>query len=290
MTAQLLSTTITEGGRLATVLAQLSKLGDVPRFGSRCTRDRCGLGSCRDDVKVRHGGRVYYRLNQNLPVSPKPETAAAIGRERALLAEEMAARLLVANEECGQLQALLCSRETMSRSEVKRSERLHRDLLQSSRAQSFRAIVAPNREKAKTSTEPSAAVPHTGSRPLVSSLQGGPKAKNKRVVVTDRVQQYDLEKPTDECRLSHLNWREIAKYATIKHMVVVGLRQRFGHDGADPDAWVGVAEDYSWLDDFYCDVKDSYQRQHDEECVAWETLMLAEMAQRPASNYSPSQH
>lgn len=114
-----------------------------------------------------------------------------------------------------------------------------------------------------------------GAGPVVdASAPPAPSALVRRAVVSDvvAVQAGPVVAETDG-ELASAAWRGIAQYAAVRHMVMVGLKARFGGDASDADAWIAHCEGYHWLDEMYCNVKDVYQLVHNEESAAFATLI-----------------
>ncbi len=68
------------------------------------------------------------------------------------------------------------------------------------------------------------------------------------------------------------NWKRIADYTHIKGMIVASLRDKYGRDSTYDEGWTAYMEHYQFIDEIYCDVKDTYQKIFIEETIAWTSL------------------
>jgi hypothetical protein len=88
--------------------------------------------------------------------------------------------------------------------------------------------------------------------------------------------QAGAELPETDGELASAQWRSISMYAPVRHMVMSSLKSRFGADASDPLAWMDTVESYAWLDDIFCQVKDTYQLLHNEEVAEWSEILEQE--------------
>lgn len=120
-----------------------------------------------------------------------------------------------------------------------------------------------------------------GEAPLSESPSALDSRRARRVAVTDEVAVHagEVLDETDG-ELASAQWRCISLYAPVRHMVMTSLKARYGADASDPHAWMATVEQFAWLDDLFCAVKDAYQLLHNEEAAAWSEILMAERQHR----------
>lgn len=108
----------------------------------------------------------------------------------------------------------------------------------------------------------------TASMDSISTRSGS------RVHVSDRVSvQEGPELVETDGEMASRQWRAISTYAPVRHMVMTSLKSRYGADASDEAGWMSTVEDFDWLDDVFCDVKDAYQALHDDEFAEWAAIL-----------------
>jgi len=108
----------------------------------------------------------------------------------------------------------------------------------------------------------------------VDFCEATPPRRRRRVVVTDEIGvQAGPELVETDGELASAAWRCISFYAPVRQMVMQSLKARYGADAADNDAWMSSVEEFAWLDDIFCTVKDAYQHVHNEEASAFAAIM-----------------
>lgn len=194
---------------------------------------------------------------------------------QSIILEEITARM-----------ALIENWENMQREELLRLERIGKDEILRARTFHRKSFVSKpikhteGDHKSRRITVPrvkdqAATFSYTGGMPRRSSLvslRDESRMKRKRASFCDLATVHSMD--THDGELALKEWIKIAHYSTVKHMVMLGLKKRFGSDAADPSGWVSATENYSWLDDIYREVKDWYQTLHDEEHAEFTMIQM----------------
>eukprot|EP01013_Petalomonas_cantuscygni_P000303 TRINITY_DN1027_c0_g1_i2.p1 TRINITY_DN1027_c0_g1~~TRINITY_DN1027_c0_g1_i2.p1 ORF type:complete len:330 (+),score=30.82 TRINITY_DN1027_c0_g1_i2:287-1276(+) len=227
------------------------------------------------------------------PISASSSAASLSSRSASVSAPLVASRGEIQQAEIAERMTLTGRLETLQRIEVSRMERTARDELKRSRALYMRAVLstAPHRGYGPAVWPRHTHLPaasfypcsdYTGSAPARSCIRRHKDGTmcsrpSRRITMTDCVVvQAGAELPETDGELASAQWRSISMYAPVRHMVMTSLKMRFGADASDPQGWMETVERYAWLDDIFCDVKDTYQQLHNEEAAEWVDIMEQE--------------
>lgn len=257
-----------------------------------------------EDVSVFEGCMSSAESSdEDRAASPEPSVCAAIVEFVSEVADTVA---VVHHEELDARICIFSHLQALIRQEVERLQRVSRDELYKSRAAYFRTILvsAPHRGYGPSVWPRHAYLPAALTYPtrdykpeapatrscirvlcdMAIAEPSKPRSSSRRVRITDDITvQAGQELVETDGELASAQWRAISLYAPVRHMVMTSLKTKFGCDASDPHGWMSLTEDFSWLDDIFCGVKDVYQHLHNEESAAWARILEHDRIARHSS-------
>lgn len=109
--------------------------------------------------------------------------------------------------------------------------------------------------------------------PICDDIINYPQS-NKSVTINNKViVQKGPEIDIIDWENTYRQWKIISSHSPIRYMVMASLKERFGSDSSCEDSWVHYSEQYSFLDDIFSEIKNTYQLLHEEEEYEWNMLM-----------------
>lgn len=93
----------------------------------------------------------------------------------------------------------------------------------------------------------------------------------KRASVSDLVKIHEID--SQDLSLSKKHWNDIKKYAPVKHMIMLDLKEKYGSE------WVSKCEMFCLneeldIDAIFIQIKDVYQELYNSEYLERTTIML----------------